>query len=152
MNRGVCMKDFLIKHKDISLYEYNLIIVRANSSKEAINKFYDNMVNSIDMFELFQEFVTCSVEGEYFDAIHEGHNEEFDWDEAIERFIRSKKGFNDKRKFKDLDLDKFVQECFNILSDTSIYEKVSNETKESIFKWMYEDIGALNLNKIRVLE
>ena len=146
------MKDFLIKYKNIALYEDNLIIVIANSSKEAITKFYDNMVNSIDMFELFQEFLTGSVEGEYFDAIHEGHNEEFDWDEAIERFIRSKKGFNDKRKFKDLDLDKFVQECFNILSDTSIYEKVSNETKESIFKWMYEDIGALNLNKIRVLD
>lgn len=146
------MKDFLIKYKGISLYEDDLIIVKANSVKEAINKFHDNMINNIDMFELLQEFLSSSVESEYFESIHKGCDEEFDWDKAIEKFIRSKKGFNDKRKFKDLDLDKFIQECFEILSDTSSYNKVSNETKESIFIWMYEEIGALNLNKVKVLE
>ena len=146
------MKDFLIKYEDITLYEECLTIVKANSEKEAIKKFHDHMINSIDIFEEFGECLDGYIQHEYIEYTIKGNKEEFDWDKATEIFIRSEKGFSDKRRFKGLDLDKLVQECLNILSDTSIYNEVSNETKESIFKWMYEDIGALNLNKIRVLE
>ncbi|WP_160687486.1 hypothetical protein [Clostridium sp. C2-6-12] len=146
------MKDFLIKYKGISLYEEDLFIVKASSVKDAVSKFRDYMIKDIGMFELFQDFLPSIVEGEYFEAINNECDEEFDLDQAIERYIRSKKGFNDKRRFKNLDLDKFIVECFNILSDPSIYYRVSNETKEAIFGWIYEEVGALNLNKIRVLE
>jgi len=152
MNRGGCMKDFLMKYENITLYEEYLTIVKANSEKEAINKFHDHMINSIDMFEEFGEFLGGYIQDKYIKYTIKGNKEEFDWDKATDIFIRSEKGFSDKRRFKGLDLDKLVQECLNILSDTSIYNEVSNETKESIFKWMYKDIGSVSLNKIRVLE
>lgn len=146
------MKDFLIKYEGIALYEENLIIVNANSMKEAINKFHDNMINSIELFEDFEEFFGSYIQDQYIKHTIKGNKEEFDWDKATDTFIRSEKGFGDKRRFKELDLDKFVKECFDILSDTNIYNKISNETKESIFKWIYKDVGAVNLNKVRVLK
>ena len=153
INGGVGMKDFLIKYEGIALYEENLIIVKANSMKDAINKFHVNMINSIDMFEEFGECLGGYIQHEYIEYTIKGNKEEFDWDKATEIFIRSEKGFSDKRRFKGLDLDKLVQECLNILSDTSsYYNKISNETKESIFKWMYKDIGTVSLNEIKVLE
>lgn len=146
------MKDFLIKYEGIALYEENLIIVKANSMKDAISKFHIHMINSMDMFEDFQEFLGGYIQDDYIKFTIKETKEEFDWDKATEEFIRSEKGFIDKRRFKELDLDKFVQECFYILSDESIYSEVSNETKEVIFKWMYKDIGAVSLNKVRVLK
>jgi len=146
------MKDFLIKYDGITLYEEGLIIVKANSVKDAINKFHDYMISSTDLIEEFEESLCGYIDYEYIEYISKRNKDDFDWDKATDAFIRSEKGFIDKRRFKGLDLDKFVQECFYILSDESVYTEVSNETKELIFKWMYKDIAAVNLNKVRVLE
>ena len=143
------MKDFLITYKGIALYEDNLILVRANSTKEALTKFHDYMLNGKEMFESFEDRLMATLEGEYFDSINKGTDEKFDWNETIERFIRSKKGFDNKRRFKNLDLDKFVHEC---LDESIDYNESSNETKEAIFIWMYEGIEALNLGKFRVVK
>jgi hypothetical protein len=111
------------------------------------------MINSIDLLEGFAESLGCYIQHEYINQMVYGNKDEdeFDWDKATEAFIRSEKGFIDKRRFKGIDLDKFIKECFDILSEESTYSEVSSETKELIFKWMYKDIDAVNLNKVRVL-
>lgn len=153
MKGDLGLKEFLITYKGIALYEDNLILVRANSTKEALTKFHDYMVNNMELFVLFEDCLTGTLEGEYFDSINKGTDEKFDWNETIERFLRSKKGFDNKRRFKNLDLDKFVHECLDITSDIkACYNKASKETKEAIFIWMHEGIDALNLAKFRVLE
>ncbi|MBC2438282.1 hypothetical protein HGI33_18195 [Clostridium saccharobutylicum] len=130
-------------------YEEELIVVKANSVKEAIHKFHDYKINSEEMYERFENWVSSSLENDYFEWISEKGKDEYDWNSAIEKFFRSKKVFGNKRKYKDINVDKVVKER---MGENSDWNEVSNETKESIFIWLYEDIGALNLNKVRVLE
>ena len=43
------MKEFIINYNNMPLSEFTTIIVKANSVKEAINKFHNEKINSKEM-------------------------------------------------------------------------------------------------------
>ena len=49
------IKKYLITYANISICEEYLMIVKANSAKEAINKFHDYEINSKELYENFEE-------------------------------------------------------------------------------------------------
>lgn len=150
------MKKYLITYANISVCEECLMIVKANSSKEAINKFHNYKINSIKLYEDFEEVVGASLEDGYFDWINNMNKGEYDWDSAIETFFRSKKVFGNKKKYKEINLNKVVEECKSLVEECRSknfdLSKYSMDTKESIFRWMYEYLEALNMDKIKVIE
>lgn len=142
------MKNYLIK-QDSSVYRGELTIVKANSAKEAVNKFLNYRLNSKEMYEEFEEGVSSYLEGDYFDWMCKDGIGEYDWDSVTENFLRSKKAFGDKRRFKGLDLEKVVREC---MSDNLSLSKASDETKKAIFNWMHGLVEALDLSKFKIIE
>lgn len=48
------MKKYLITYANISVCEEYLMIVKANSAKEAICKFHDYKINNIELYEDFE--------------------------------------------------------------------------------------------------
>lgn len=150
------IKKYLITYANISICEEYLMIVKANSAKEAINKFHDYEINSKELYENFEEAVDASLEGEYFEWMNSGSKGEYDWDSAIETFFKSKKVFGNKKKYKGITLNKVVEECKSLVGECRKKDfdlsKYSMETKESIFRWMYEYLEALNMDKFKVIE
>ncbi|WP_027635905.1 hypothetical protein [Clostridium butyricum] len=150
------MKKYLITYANISVCEEYLMIVKANSAKEAINKFHDYKINSLELYEDFEEAVDASLEGDYFEWMNNGSKGEYDWDSAIEAFFKSKKVFGNKKKYKGINLNKVIEESKNLVSECRSKDfylsQYSMETKESIFRWMYEYLEALNMDKVKVIE
>ena len=150
------MKKYLITYANISVCEEYLMIVKANSVKEAICKFHDYKINNIELYEDFEEAVDGNIEGDYFKWINNGNKCEYDWDSAIDKFLKSKHVFGNKRKYKEINLNKVVEECNSIVAECRNKDfdlsKYSIETKESIFRWMFEYLEALNMDKFKVIE
>ncbi|EDT76337.1 hypothetical protein [Clostridium butyricum] len=150
------MKNYLITYANISVCEEYLMIVKANSAKEAINKFHDYKINSVELYEDFEEAVDASLEGDYFEWMNNGSKGEYNGYSAIDTFFKSKRVFGNKAKYKGINLNKVVEECKSLVSECRSKEfdlsQYSMETKESIFRWMYEYLEALNMEKFKVIE
>lgn len=69
-------------------------------------------------------------------------------------YLESNNGFKNKNKFKNLNLDKFIEECLNnIMFNRNIDpNSISLESKEAIYRYLYECFEALNIKKLRVIE
>ena len=144
------MKEFMINYNGMYLCELFTVIVRAKSAKEAIAKFHNERINSDEMIDDFMEAINAAIENKYFEHLSNDNEDEFDYDLHIEAFLRSNKGFKNKRKFKELDLDSFVKECLDF-GNNKINE-LSLDAKEAIYKYLYESVEALNIKKFRVIE
>lgn len=144
------MKEFMINYKGMHLSEIFTVIVKAKSAKEAIIKFHNERINSDEMIDDFMDNINGAIENKYFKHLCDGIEKEFDWDSHLEDFLRSNKGFKNKRKFKDLDLDSFIKECLAFANNE--VEELSLDAKEAIYKYLYESVEALNIKKFRVIE
>lgn len=144
------MNEYLMSYNRMAMFEPNLNLVKADSAKEAEKKFHDSKINDSDMYDDFFNAVIGLIEESYFDWLCcDERNEEFNWKDAMEKFFRSQKGFGDKFKFREFNIDKVINECID--EDIDFMEK-SDETKEAIFKWMFESLEALNVKKFNVIE
>ncbi|HII4398165.1 hypothetical protein WHY64_15900 (plasmid) [Clostridium perfringens] len=141
------MKEFIINYNNMPLSEFTTIIVKANSVKEAINKFHNEKINSKEMLYDFSDCLDFALEEDYFSFLSKNEGAEYDWYTAMKVYLESNNGFKNKNKFKNLNLDKFIEECWNnIMFNRNIDpNSISLESKEAIYRYLYECVEALNI-------
>lgn len=101
------MKEFIINYNNMPLSKFTTIIVKANSVKEAINKFHNEKINSKEMLYNLSDCLDFALEEDYFSFLSKNEGVEYDWYTAMKVYLESNNGF------KNLNLDKFIEACWN---------------------------------------